>query len=117
MKEADWNRQIAIREAEAKRESAKALADAEIIRAKGVAEANEIIEIEHINKIDKSWKTVQNGISIVFIAFYSVLFTLSVVGSSSISVVDMNTIKYSSMSLGIISLLLSYSVYHRVSKL
>jgi regulator of protease activity HflC (stomatin/prohibitin superfamily) len=41
--QADWNRQIAIREAEAKRESAKALAQAEIERAKGVAQANKII--------------------------------------------------------------------------
>ncbi len=43
LKEADWNRQIAIREAEAKKESAEHLADAEIIRARGVAEANKII--------------------------------------------------------------------------
>ena len=43
LKRAEWNRQIAIREAEAKKESAKALADAEVIRARGVAEANEII--------------------------------------------------------------------------
>lgn len=40
---ADGNRQIAIREALAKQESAKALAGAEVERAKGVAEANEII--------------------------------------------------------------------------
>ena len=40
---AEWNRQIAVREAEAKKESAKYNADAEIIRAGGVAEANKII--------------------------------------------------------------------------
>ena len=43
LKRADWNRQIVIREAQAKKESAKALADAEIERARGVAEANKII--------------------------------------------------------------------------
>lgn len=43
LKKAEWNRQIAVREAEAKRESAKALGEAEVIRARGVAEANEII--------------------------------------------------------------------------
>jgi hypothetical protein len=43
LKQADWNRQIAIREAEAKKESATHLAAAEIERAKGVAEANRII--------------------------------------------------------------------------
>lgn len=43
LKEAQWSRQIAIQEAFAKKESAKHLADAEVIRAKGVAEANKII--------------------------------------------------------------------------
>lgn len=40
---ADMNRQIAVVEAQAKHESAKALAAAEVERAKGVAEANRII--------------------------------------------------------------------------
>lgn len=40
---AEQNRQIAIQEAKAKEESAKSLANAEIIRAKGIAEANRII--------------------------------------------------------------------------
>lgn len=40
---AEQNRKIAIQEAEAKKESARALAEAEIIRAEGVAKANSII--------------------------------------------------------------------------
>lgn len=40
---ADQNRQIAVKEAEAKRDSASKLAEAEILRAKGVSEANKII--------------------------------------------------------------------------
>lgn len=40
---AEQDRQIAILEAKAKKESAEALAEAEIIRAKGIAEANQII--------------------------------------------------------------------------
>jgi len=43
LKQAEWNRQIIIQEAEAKKESATALAAAEVERAKGVAEANKII--------------------------------------------------------------------------
>ena len=43
LKKAEWNRQITIKEAQAKQEAAKALAGAEVERAKGVAEANEII--------------------------------------------------------------------------
>ncbi len=41
--QADYNRQIVVREAQAKYESAKSLAMAEVERAKGVAQANEII--------------------------------------------------------------------------
>lgn len=40
---AEQNRQIAILEARAKAESAKSLAEAEIIRAEGIARANQII--------------------------------------------------------------------------
>lgn len=43
LREAEWNRQIAIQEAEAARQSASLLAEAEVERAKGVAEANKII--------------------------------------------------------------------------
>ena len=41
--EADWNRQIAIREAEAELESAKLKSQSDVIRAQGIAEANNII--------------------------------------------------------------------------
>jgi hypothetical protein len=41
--QADWNRQIAVREANAKKEASILLAEAEINRAKGVAKANQII--------------------------------------------------------------------------
>ena len=43
LKQADWNRQIAVREAEARKQSATLLAEAEVERAKGVAQANKII--------------------------------------------------------------------------
>ncbi|MBW3002766.1 hypothetical protein KY338_06420 [Candidatus Woesearchaeota archaeon] len=43
LKEAEWGRQIAIEEAKARKESAVLDAEAEIERAKGVAEANQII--------------------------------------------------------------------------
>ena len=43
LSEAEYSRQIAIQEANATKEAASLLADAEIARAKGVAEANRII--------------------------------------------------------------------------
>jgi regulator of protease activity HflC (stomatin/prohibitin superfamily) len=41
--EAEWSRQIEIEEAKARREAARELAAAEVERARGVAEANQII--------------------------------------------------------------------------
>ena len=43
LKQAEWNRQITIEEAQANLEAEKLNAQAEVERAKGVAEANEII--------------------------------------------------------------------------
>lgn len=43
LQQADWNRQIIVREAQAKAEAAVDLANAEVNRAKGVALANKII--------------------------------------------------------------------------
>lgn len=43
LKEAQWSKQIRIQDANAQKESAKLLAQAEVERAKGVAEANRII--------------------------------------------------------------------------
>ena len=43
LKQAKWNRQIAVQEAKAKKEAAVSLAGAEVARARGVAEANQII--------------------------------------------------------------------------
>ena len=45
LRKAEQNRQIAIEEAKAKMESAKMLSEAEIVRARGVAEANKIIGV------------------------------------------------------------------------
>lgn len=72
-----------------------------------------INEIEHFSGIEREWKTAQNGISIAFIAFYSVLFALTLVGEN---VVDFNAITVCAMVLSIVSFLISYSVYDRVSK-
>ena len=43
LQEAEYTRQVAVLEAQAKKDSASQLADAEVIRAQGVAKANQII--------------------------------------------------------------------------
>jgi len=70
--QAEQNRRITILEAEAKLESAKALAAAEVERAKGVAEANRIIgESLKGNEAYLRWQWIQNlesgGNSVIYV--------------------------------------------------
>lgn len=78
-----------------------------------VLHISNINEIEHFSGIQKEWKTAQNGISIAFIAFYSVLFALTLIGEN---IVDVNAITICTMVLSVVSFLISYSVYDRISK-
>lgn len=78
-----------------------------------VMHISNINEIEHFNNVGKSWKTIQNGISIAFIAFYSVLYSFTLVGDK---IVDILAITYCSIFLAFVSFLISYSVYDRISK-
>jgi len=58
LKEAEWNRQIAIEEAKAELESATLKKGADIIRAEGIAEANRIISVSLTPEYIK-WKWVE----------------------------------------------------------
>lgn len=61
LKRAEWNRQILVREAQSKKDAAKLLGEAEIERAKGVAEANKIIgESLHNNEAYLRYLWIQN---------------------------------------------------------
>lgn len=79
-----------------------------------VLHISNINEVEHFSTAGKEWKTIQNGISISFVAFYSVLYTLTLLGDK---VVNILVITYCSAALAFVSLLISYSVYDRTSKL
>jgi hypothetical protein len=79
-----------------------------------VLHISNINEIEHFTGIEKDWKTAQNGISIAFIAFYSVLFALTLIGEN---IVNVNAITICTMVLSVVSFSISYSVYDRVSKI
>ena len=82
-----------------------------------VLNISNINEIEHLNNCDKTWKTVQNGISLLFISFFMVLFSVYIVGESEPSIVNVNAIKIMSMLMSLISFVLSFSVYDRISKI
>ena len=75
-----------------------------------------INEIEHFNDSEKSWKTVQNGLSIAFISFYSVLFACSLLGQSNPGLINVRSITYFSIGFNFVSFLMSFTVYDRISK-
>jgi len=79
-----------------------------------VLHISNINEIEHFSGIEKQWKTAQNGVSIAFIAFYSVLFALTLIGAN---IVDVTAITICTIGLSIVSFFISYSVYDKISKM
>ncbi|MFB2744880.1 hypothetical protein [Aeromonas veronii] len=82
-----------------------------------VLHISNINEIEHLSDDEKSWKTIQNGTSIAFIAFYSVLFALIMVSEGMPLFIDAVAIKKCTVLLAAISLLISFSVFHRISNI
>ncbi|EHC07698.1 hypothetical protein Sbal625DRAFT_0029 [Shewanella baltica OS625] len=78
-----------------------------------VLHISNINEIEHFSGVEREWKTLQNGISITFIAFYSVLFAITLIDEA---IVDTQAITICTIVLSVVSFLISYSVYDRISK-
>ena len=76
-----------------------------------------INEVEHFRDEQKSWKTIQNGTSILFIFAYSLLFTCYLIEQSNPGTFSLTAITYISLGLAIVSFLISFSVYNRISKL
>ena len=76
-----------------------------------------INEVEHFSDEQKSWTTIQNGTSILFIFAYSLLFTCYVIEQSNSGTFNLTAITYISLGLAIVSFLISFSVYNRISKL
>jgi hypothetical protein len=73
-----------------------------------------INEIEHISDMDKEWKTIQNGLSILFIVAYGVLFTFTLLGDK---LVDISAMTKCTIALAALSFIISYSVFDRISKI
>ena len=76
-----------------------------------------INEIEHFNDGHQSWKTFHNGSSILFIVMYAVLFACQLLGNAAPGLVNSTSLLIFALILSVISLLLSGSVYYRLSKL
>lgn len=75
-----------------------------------------INELEHLSATDRGWKTIQNGSSVIFIALYSALYSLILVGERNQALIDNAVMLNSAASLSFVSLVLSLTVFHRISK-
>ena len=81
-----------------------------------ILHCSNINEIEHMND-DGQWKTIQNGTSIAFIAVYAFLLATYLLGQSNPGLIDTDVARYVAVVLGLVSLLLSFSIHNRISKL
>ncbi|MDO6681204.1 hypothetical protein Q4551_02790 [Oceanobacter sp. 5_MG-2023] len=93
------------------------LAASDVIAFGLILHISNINEIEHLSDSDKSWKTIQNGTSILFIALYSVLFCLTMLSEGISGFVDSQVIKLCVIALALISFSISFSVFHRISNI
>ncbi|MBG48291.1 MAG: hypothetical protein CML05_08395 [Pseudozobellia sp.] len=82
-----------------------------------------VLNITNVNELEdkiidnKIWKTKAIGISVLLLLLYTALLTMLLLyelnGTNNL---DTLKIKYSSIILGSVSLLFSYSIYHRLNK-
>lgn len=100
-----------------KGDAVKLFAPADIIAFGLVLHISNVNEIEHVSLKDKSWKTAHNGASLFFIAIYSVLYAFTLLEEGASSFIDPKGLLYCSAILSTVSLLLSLSIFHRLSLL
>ena len=97
----------------AEEDSIELLASSDFVVFGLVLHISIINEIEHLSDFNQSWKTMQNGFSLAFVAFYGVLYALTLFNGN---VIDPNKLKWCEITLSLISFLISYSVFDRISK-
>ena len=76
-----------------------------------------INEIEHFASDHRSWKSVHNALSILFIVMYAVLFTCLVFDEYGLVSVNYPVVRNIAVSLSAISFVLSLTIYYRSAKL
>lgn len=80
-----------------------------------VLHISNINELEHVSAQSKPWKTVQNGISVIFIALYSVLFAVILLAEKNPTLINANSLLACVVALAVTSFVLSLSVLHRLT--
>ena len=82
-----------------------------------VLHISNINEIEHFHSDQQWWKTIHNGSSILFIVMYAVLFACQTLGQTNPELISATAVLMFTLPLSAVSLLLSISVYYRLSKM
>lgn len=98
-----------------KGDSVSAVSASDLVSFGLVLHVSNINELEHLSRVDKDWKTIQNGVSIIFIALYSVLYTAILIGDKNTEIIEQDAILYSVTALSFVSTALSLSIFHRIS--
>jgi len=80
-----------------------------------VLHISNINELEHVSSQSKPWKTVQNGVSVIFIALYSVLFAVLLLAEKNPNLINDSALLTCVAVLAATSLVLSLSIFHRLS--
>lgn len=72
-----------------------------------------INELAHVSGMNPSWRTLQSGMAVFFVAVYSVLYATSLVGDK---IVDARRLTYCATTMALVSFLLNLSVFARLDK-
>jgi hypothetical protein len=74
-------------------------------------------EIEFLPASEGGWKTLQNGTSIFFITLYSALYAMCLLSEGVASVIDARALLQCSLAFAVVSAMLSFFMYHRLSRM
>ena len=96
--------------------SIRALAEPDLITLGLIIHISVINELEHLTTRRQEWKTIQNGLSIVFIVLYSVLYTVTIIGERSSYLIDENALLFVSTFLVLTSAGIGLTVFHRLAR-
>ena len=96
--------------------SVKAVAVPDVITLGLILHISVINELEHLTIKQREWKTIQNGLSIVFIVLYSVLYTVAIIGERNSHLIDENALLFVSSFLVVTSASIGVTVFHRLAR-
>ena len=90
------------------KEGVDPLAVSDLVAFGLVLHSANINEVNRVSGADSNWKTVHNGVSILFIVMYGVLLFATIASSSNLS---RTSVLYTTVALSVASFALSWSVF------